>query len=239
MPVRAIVFDAYGTLYDVQSVLALTHELCGDKGEAVTQIWRLKQLEYSWLRSLMADYEDFWSVTRASLVFALKSVGIEPTPGRCDKLMDKYLALDPYPDARPALASLAPRKLAILSNGSTHMLSTLARASGLDKQLDAVISVEPARAYKPDPACYALVERVLDIPTKDVLFVSSNGFDVAGAKRFGFRVAWVQRAGAPDPPADLAMGPSRLFQLMRGRAEELGWEPDHRIGALTDLASLL
>src|SRR5271154_7209395 len=157
MSVRAIVFDAYGTLYDVQSVLALTTELCGDKGEAVTQIWRLKQLEYSWLRGLMDDYEDFWSITRSSLVFALGSVGVEPAPALCDRLTNKYLALDLYPEARAALSSLARCKLAILSNGSTHMLDTLVRASGIDTLLDAVISVDLARTYKPNPACYALV----------------------------------------------------------------------------------
>jgi len=239
MSFRAIVFDAYGTLYDVQSVLALTTELCGDKGEAVTQIWRLKQLEYSWLRGLMGDYEDFWSITRSSLNFALKSVGVEPTRSLCERLMNKYLDLDPYPEAHAALSSLTQCKRAILSNGSTHMLSTLVHASGIAALLDAVISVDLARTYKPNPACYALVEQTLDIPKADVLFVSSNGFDVAGAKHFGFKVAWIQRAGPSTSQSDPRLGPSQLFRALRGRAEEFGQQPDYRVGTLTDVASLL
>src|SRR5260370_42388922 len=106
MAIRALAFDAYGTLYDVQSVRSLTTSLCGNKGELITQIWRLKQLEYTWLRGLMRDYEDFWPVTRASLEFALESAGITPTGALCRPLMEKYLALDLYPEAPAALASL-------------------------------------------------------------------------------------------------------------------------------------
>jgi 2-haloacid dehalogenase len=106
MAIRGLVFDAYGTLYDVQSVRTKAVELCGEKGELVTQLWRLKQLEYTWLRALMAHYEDFWSVTRASLEFSLESVGLTPSPALCDPLMQKYLDLDLYPEAREALSSL-------------------------------------------------------------------------------------------------------------------------------------
>src|SRR5580704_2802928 len=111
MSIRALVFDAYGTLYDVQSVRNLATELCGDKGELVTQLWRLKQLEYTWLRGLMRAYEDFWPVTRASLEFALKAAGVAPDPAICDPLMQKYLNLDLYPEAATALGALGGYKL--------------------------------------------------------------------------------------------------------------------------------
>src|SRR5579859_452564 len=200
MAIRAIVFDAYGTLYDVQSVRTLAIDLCGDKGELVTQLWRLKQLEYSWLRSLMGDYEDFWSVTRAALEFSLTSVGIEPETSIRDRLMNKYLSLDLHPEARQALDQLNRYKLAILSNGSPQMLEALVASTGVAHCFADIISIDRAKAFKPNPACYALVEPALGVHPEEVLFVSSNGFDVAGAKRFGFHVAWIERAqGLPAP----------------------------------------
>jgi len=236
MTVRAIVFDAYGTLYDVQSVRGLAARLCGDKGELITQIWRLKQLEYTWLRGLMRSYEDFWSTTRAALEFALESIGIAPTPALCDPLMAKYLDLDPYPEAREALGALSGYKLAILSNGSPKMLDALVHASGIAGLLADVISVDRAKTYKPDPKCYELVAPALCVANHEVLFVSSNGFDVAGAKCFGFRVAWIERgraAAAPEP------GPAGFYRLLRARAERLGYPADFRIAALSDLAPLV
>jgi 2-haloalkanoic acid dehalogenase type II len=157
MAIRGLVFDAYGTLYDVQSVRTKAVELCGEKGELVTQLWRLKQLEYTWLRALMAHYEDFWSVTRASLEFSLESVGLSPSPSLCEPLMQKYLNLDLYPEAREALSSLKDHKLAILSNGSPRMLQALTQASGIAHLLADVISVDLAKTYKPNAAVYALV----------------------------------------------------------------------------------
>src|SRR6266404_1309697 len=123
MTIRALVFDAYGTLYDVRSVQAKAEQLCPGRGEVITQVWRLKQLEYTWLCSLLQQYEDFWEVTRASLDFALRAGGVEPNDAVCGPLMENYLHLDPYPEAREALAALEGRKLAILSNGSPRMLS--------------------------------------------------------------------------------------------------------------------
>ncbi|MBV9518074.1 MAG: HAD-IA family hydrolase, partial [Hyphomicrobiales bacterium] len=130
MTIRALVFDAYGTLYDVQSVRDLATELCGDKGELITQLWRLKQLEYTWLGALMGVKEDFWALTRASLEFALEAAGVAAEPAPFERLMAKYLDLDLYPEARAALDALAGRKLAILSNGSQEMLDALVGASG-------------------------------------------------------------------------------------------------------------
>lgn len=237
MTIRALVFDAYGTLYDVQSVRTTAEQLCPGRGEVITQIWRLKQLEYAWLRSLLQEYEDFWEVTRAALDFALRAAGIEPREAVCRPLMENYLHLDPYPEARDALAALAGRTLAILSNGSPYMLEALTRNSGLDRWIEAAISVDQARAYKPHPSCYALVERALGIPNEDVLFVSSNSFDVVGAKAFGFRVAWIRRDGA-EPPLDQPIDAAAFYRILRARAEELGRAPDHVVAALTDLPSL-
>lgn len=142
MTVRAVVFDAYGTLYDVQSVGRLATELCGDKGELITQLWRLKQLEYTWLRGLMQTYEDFSVVTRNSLDFALERVGVTSTPTICNSLMAKYLNLDLYPETLRALKALADYRLAILSNGSPAMLNSLVEASGVGSLFSEVISVD-------------------------------------------------------------------------------------------------
>jgi 2-haloacid dehalogenase len=239
MVIRALVFDAYGTLYDVQSVRSLATDLCGDKGEIITQLWRLKQLEYTWLRTLMRSYEDFWSVTLAALEFALASVEIEPTPSLCDQLMSKYLHLDLYPEAEEALASLPDHKLAILSNGSPRMLEALVSSSGIAGRLTEVISVDQVKLYKPEPACYALVEPALRVTKEEVLFISSNGFDVTGAKRYGFQVAWIERAGDLPPPKNSLVGPTAFYRLVRGRAEKLGYEPDFRLKRLTDLVTVV
>jgi 2-haloacid dehalogenase len=239
MVVRALVFDAYGTLYDVQSVRRLATDLCGDKGEIITQLWRLKQLEYTWLRTLMRSYEDFWSVTRAALDFALASVGIEPLPSLCDQLMSSYLHLDLYPEAAEALASLRDHKLAILSNGSPRMLEALVSSSGIAGRLTEVISVDQVQLYKPALACYALVEPALRVIKEEVLFISSNGFDVTGAKRYGFQVAWIERSGDIPPPKNSLVGPTAFYRLVRGRAEQLGYEPDFRLKRLTDLTAVV
>jgi len=228
--IRALVFDAYGTLYDTQSMLAKAEALCPGKGELIAQLWRLKQLEYTWLRALLQEYADFREVTRAALEFALKAAVVEPSDAIRAPLLDNYLHLDPYPEAREALAALAGRRLAILSNGSPDMLDALVRNSRLERCFEAVISVDTARTYKPHPSCYALVEQVLGIRNDEVLFVSSNGFDAAGAKAFGFNVAWIRRGGA---------GADTVYGMLRGRAEELGHAPDHVVSSLTDLPKLL
>jgi 2-haloacid dehalogenase len=238
MTIRALVFDAYGTLYDVQSVLAGAEQLCPGRGAVITDVWRLKQLEYSWLRSPLQEYEDFWEVTRASLDFALRAAGIEPNAAVCEPLMENYLSLDPYPEARDALRALEGRRLAILSNGSPKMLEALVRSSGLDQWIETAISVDRVRMYKPHPSCYALVEGVLGVARRDVLFASSNSFDVAGAKAFGFNVAWIRRGGA-ESPVDGPIGSAALFRMLRGRAEELGHVADYVVSALTDLPKIL
>ena len=228
--IRALVFDAYGTLYDTQSVLEKAEQLCPGKGELIAQLWRLKQLEYTWLRALLQEYVDFWEVTRAALDFALTAAVVEPSDPIRAPLMDNYLHLDPYPEAHEAMAALAAHRLAILSNGSPNMLEALVRNTGLDRWIEAVISVDAARTYKPHPSCYALVGQRLGVVKQEVLFVSSNGFDVAGAKAFGFNVACIRRGGG---------SPSTFYDMLRGRAEELGHPPDHVVSSLTDLPKLL
>jgi len=240
MTVKALVFDAYGTLYDVHSVYAKTEELCPGKGDLITQIWRLKQLEYTWLQTSLQDYRDFAFLTRASLDFALRAAGVEPSGAIIKALFERYLDLDPYSEAKDALAqlkSMGGRKLAILSNGSTDMLSVLVANSGLNAYLDATISVDRARKFKPHPDCYALVAQALAVTNDDVLFVSSNGFDVVGAKHFGFKVAWIRRgsAGAPVEP----VSPAQMYRLLRANTESLGYVQDYTVSALTELPRLL
>ena len=239
MPIRALVFDAYGTLYDVQSVRNVAIELCGDKGDLIAQLWRLKQLEYTWLRSAMRCYEDFWLVTRAALDFSLASVGIAADAAICDRLMQSYLHLDLHEEAVRALASLRHYKLAILSNGSPYMLDALVKSSEVAGCFADVISVDQVKRYKPDPACYALVEPALGVLKEEVLFISSNGFDVAGAKCYGFQVAWIERDGATRVQENALVGSAAFYRMIRGHAERLGYEPDYRLTRLTDLAPIV
>ncbi len=243
MTIKAVVFDAYGTLYDIQSVAAITDQAFPGHGEVVTQIWRIKQLEYTWLRSLMRRYEDFSVVTRQSLVYTLRILGLKHEADVLDRIMAKYLELDLYPDAGAALASMRGYKLAILSNGSTEMLNTLVRNSGLDQVLDATISIDSQKIFKPAPDAYALIELTLGVRPAEVLFVSSNPWDACGAKAFGLNVAWIERV-APEAMAlafvksDI-IAPLTMFQAIRTQMDELGLEPDYRIKALADLPQLL
>jgi 2-haloacid dehalogenase len=241
--IKAVVFDAYGTLYDIQSVAAVTEAEFPDYGEIVTQIWRIKQLEYTWLRSLMRRYQDFSVITRDSLAYTLRVLGLEYDSGAFERIMQKYLHLDLYPDAAAALAAMKDRKLAILSNGSTGMLTTLVRNSGLDRVLDATISIDAKKIFKPSPDAYSLIETVLGVPPAEVLFVSSNPWDVCGAKAFGLNVAWIERV-TPEAMAlacvknDL-VAPLTMFKAIRTQMDELGLQPDYRIQALADLPKLV
>jgi 2-haloacid dehalogenase len=197
MAIRGYVFDAYGTLFDVHSVVEAGRSLTADPG-ALSTLWRQKQLEYTWLRSLMERYEDFWAVTEAALRYAVQRLGLPATEAQLAALMDAYLSLASFPDVRDALARLGPRPRAILSNGAPAMLQAAVRSSGLEALLDHVISVDSVRVYKPAPAVYALGPRTLGVAADELLFVSSNAWDVAGAKAFGYRVAWCNRLGAPE-----------------------------------------
>ena len=243
MTIKAVVFDAYGTLYDVQSVAAVTEEAFPGYGEIITQIWRIKQLEYTWLRSLMRRYQDFSVVTRDSLAYTLRVLGLEHDSGVFERIMEKYLHLDLYPDAMTALAAMRDRKLAILSNGSTAMLTALVANSGLDRVLDATISVDSRKIFKPAPEAYALTESVLGVRPAQVLFISSNPWDACGAKAFGLNVAWIERV-TPEAMAlacvkSDVIPPLTMFKAIRTQMDELGFQPDYRIRALSELPALV
>jgi 2-haloacid dehalogenase len=241
--IKAVVFDAYGTLYDIQSVAAVTEETFPGYGEIVTQVWRIKQLEYTWLRSLMRRYEDFSVITRDSLAYTLRVLGLKYDSAAFERIMDKYLHLDLYPDAAAALALMRNRKLAILSNGSTGMLNALVRNSGLDRVLDATISIDSQKIFKPAPDAYTLIESTLGTPPAEVLFVSSNPWDACGAKAFGLNVAWIERV-TPEAMAlacikNDSVAPFTLFKAIRTQMDELELEPDYRIHALAELPDLV
>ncbi len=242
MTIKAVVFDAYGTLYDIQSVAAVTEEAFPGYGDLITQIWRIKQLEYSWLRSLMRRYEDFSVITKESLAYTIRVLGLEHDAANFARIMDKYLHLDLYPDALAALPALKGKKLAILSNGSRDMLNALVKNTGLDRVLDATISIDQQRVFKPAPEAYTLIETRLGVRPDEVLFVSSNPWDACGAKSFGLSVAWIERV-TPEAMAlacvkSDVVPPLTMFKALRTQMDELGVTPDHRIHALSELPNL-
>jgi 2-haloacid dehalogenase len=222
-------------------VADVTEQAFPGYGEIITQIWRIKQLEYTWLRSLMRRYEDFSVVTRESLAYTLKVLGLKNDADVFERIMDKYLHLDLYPDAAATLAAMQDCKLAILSNGSPGMLGALVRNSGLT--LDAIISVDARKIFKPSPDAYALIESTLGVAPADVLFVSSNPWDACGAKAFGLKVAWIERV-TPEAMAlacvkNDVIPPLTMFKAIRTQMDELGLEPDYRIRALAELPGLV
>jgi 2-haloacid dehalogenase len=217
--IRAFVFDAYGTLFDVHSVVALSNEIFPGRGEALSQLWRNRQLEYSWLLTLMDRYEDFWAVTQKALVFACRSLGLDCDERTRQRLLDAYLRLAAFPDVAPALASLKGTPLAILSNGSPRMLAAAVESAGLKETFAHVISVDELRLFKPSARVYRLAPEKLGMPVEAIGFVSSNSFDVQGAKSAGLRTFWINRTKAP--------------------AEELGFAADAMLGSLTELRGLI
>ena len=194
--IKACVFDAYGTLFDVHSAVGKHRERLGDKADKVSALWRDKQLQYTWLRSLMGAHVDFWQVTQNGLDYALDACDVDDTTLRKD-LMDAYLELDCYPEVTETLERLkeAGLKTAILSNGSPMMLEAATRNTGIDTLLDGVLSVEDVGIFKPDPRVYRLAVDRLNIERGGISFQSSNGWDAVAAAHFGFRVAWVNRFG--------------------------------------------
>ena len=195
--IKAVVFDAYGTLYDVHSVMQKCEEIYPGKGATISQIWRQKQLEYTWLRTLMGKYEDFWTITGDALQYALEEIGLKYNEKIIQTILNEYLCLNPYPEAIEALDAFRPRKLMILSNGSPEMLNKLAVHTGTGEHLDGILSVDPIKIYKPRPEVYHLAAEHLEIDKADILFISSNSWDVAGAKSFGFLTAWLKRVDKP------------------------------------------
>lgn len=212
---RALVFDAYGTLFDVFSVTALCEELFPGKGTALAQVWRAKQLQYSLLRTLMDRYVDFWTITGDALTYGCASLGAELTADRRSRLMEAYLHLSVFSDVVPALTALQTRgcRLAVLSNGSPDMLRSAVTHAGLDRLLEQVISVDPLGVYKPSPVVYAQAGARLGLTADDIGFVSSNGWDVAGAASAGLRAFWIQRSAAETAEV-LGAGPSAILRSL-------------------------
>lgn len=208
----ALVFDAYGTLYDVHSVVQRCEGFFPGAGTRLSQLWRAKQLEYTWLRSLMRRYVPFSTVTREALAHACEALSLKLGVPQMEALMAEYNMLAPFPEVPKALERLKGKK-AILSNGSRDMLEPLVRHSRLP--LDAVLSVDEVKVFKPAPEVYELAVRRLQVPKERIGFVSSNCWDALGAKSFGFSVFWINRANAP--------------------LDRLGFQPDRIITTLTEL----
>jgi 2-haloacid dehalogenase len=214
---RAFVFDAYGTLFDVGSAVQRVKSSIGEEADRLSALWRQKQLEYTWLRSLMGDFVDFWSVTGDSLDYALAAVG-KTDPVLRSKLMETYLALDTFPEVVETLKSLkeSGHKLAILSNGAKHMLVSAAKSSGILSLFDAILCVDDLQTYKPHPDVYKHAADNLELEPGEISFQSSNGWDIAGAGHYGFKTVWINRTQQPaerlSHKADAVL--SRLDELL-------------------------
>ena len=218
--IKACVFDAYGTLFDVHSAVGKYRQDLGDHADQVSLVWRTKQLEYTWLRSLMGHHADFWQVTRDALDYAFDMHHIDDNVLR-KKLMEAYLNLDCYSEVPKALSALKERgfKLAILSNGTPAMLDAAVRNSGLSDLIEENFSVEKVGIFKPDPRVYQIAVDGLSVKSEEIVFQSSNAWDASGASTFGFKVAWVNRFGRSP--------------------ERLPGKPDAEIKNLAELAGLL
>ena len=215
---KGLVFDAYGTLFDVHSVIMAVDRRFPGQGAEVSNGWRTRQLEYTWLLSLMNRYKDFWTVTEDALIATCKAKQLPLDPGARAELMQAYLSLTAFPETKKALGALSGIRLAILSNGSPTMLEQVVNNAGLEGIFSHLISVDGVRIYKPSAAAYQLAVRKMGLEISEIGFVSSNFFDVAGAKVFGFRTFWINRSDAAP--------------------EELGVMPDTTLKSLADLAAI-
>lgn len=218
--IEACVFDAYGTLFDFASAARGCEDALGDKLNALTTLWRDKQLQYTWLRAVQGRHADFWQVTGDALDFALESLGIA-TPSLRERLMQLYLTLEPFPEVPGVLQSLKKSglKTAILSNGSPQMLQAVVKAAGLESVLDLVLSVEEVAVYKPHARVYELATARLGLPASAIAFQSSNAWDAYAASAFGMKVVWCNRYGQ--------------------RPERLPGKPDREVRSLIDLPALI
>jgi len=220
--VKALAFDAYGTLFDVFSVTALCEQLYPGKGNQLAQIWRVKQLQYSLMRSLMGRHRDFWGLTEDGLVWASKNLKVDLTADNKKQLMDAYLSLAAFPDVKPGLELLKKQgvKLAILSNGEPKMLEAAAKSAGIRDLLDEIISVEEVKIFKVSPRVYNLAPERMNVTNAELGFISANSWDINGGASAGLNTFWIQRSAAEVP-------------------EELGFQASAVVKAITDLAPLL
>ncbi|MFP3554554.1 haloacid dehalogenase type II [Paraburkholderia sp. SIMBA_049] len=218
--IKAIAFDLYGTLFDVHSVAVQCDEQFPGRGQEISNVWRQKQLEYTWLRSLMNRYIPFEHVTEEALRFTIRHLGLELDERACRSLSDAYLRLQAYPEVPDALRALRDRglKLAILSNGSPHSIDAVVTNAGLRSSFDHLLSVDPVRVYKPDNRAYELAEQMFGVGRREILFVSSNAWDATGARYFGFPTCWINRGG-------------KTF-------EEMGQRPDWEVNGLDRLVTV-
>ena len=220
---KAVLFDAYGTLFDVYSVGLLAEQMFPGQGDKLAALWRDKQIEYTRLLSMSGDgdghlgrhYRPFWEVTRAGLRFAALRLGLALDAAAEERLMNQYHHLSAFPENREVLQALKARgiRAGILSNGDPEMLAVSVRSAGFGDLVDPVISVHETRRFKTDPACYALGPKALKLAAKDILFVSSNGWDAIAATWYGFTTLWVNRAGAPIEQLDTE--PTRTGSSLR------------------------
>ena len=214
-PVSAVLFDAYGTLFDVYSVGLLAEQLYPGHGDRLAQAWRDKQIEYTRIVSMSGRYQPFWQITQAGLRFACERLGLPLDRAAEDRLMNQYRHLSAFPENREVLGELKARgvQAGILSNGDPEMLAVAVRSAGLADLVDPVLSVHATRRYKTDPATYALGPAALGLDAKQILFVSSNGWDAIGATWYGYTTLWVNRAGAPLE--QLGTRPTRIGASLR------------------------
>lgn len=216
--IKVVAFDAYGTIYDVYSVRQKCESYFPGKGEIISRIWRNKQLQYSWMRTMMGNYQDFWAITHAGLQWALEFVGENYDNDLIDNILNEYYHLTPHHDAVEAFETFKPRKLAILSNGAPAMLETVVNNNRHSIHFEAILSVDSKKAYKPYPGIYALALEHFGVEKNEVLFVSANGWDCVGAKNFGYTVGWVNRNNEP--------------------LEKLDYKPDFIVRSLLELAQV-
>jgi 2-haloacid dehalogenase len=218
-PVRALVFDAYGTLFDPFAVIVRAEELFPGNGAALSQLWRAKQLEYSWLRTLMGRYENFWKITEDALLFACRTLSLACDENQRSQLMQVYLTLPAFPDVKPVLEKLSSIPLSILSNGTPEMLAPLVAANGMTHYFKNVFSVDALQMYKPRTEVYQHAVSTLEISKEAIGFISSNFWDIAGATSFGLQTFWLNRGSlVPD---------------------ELGVQLNVTLQSLSDLSALL
>jgi 2-haloacid dehalogenase len=219
---KAFVFDAYGTLFDVFSVASRCEDLFPGCGQQLASLWRKKQLEYSWLRSLMHRYRDFWGLTEDALIYSARSLNLEISSKERAQLMDCYLHLATFPDVKPGLEALKQigMRLAILSNGEPRMLGAAVESAGLTNLIDVIFSVDSVKEFKPSPRVYDQLPSGLKLNKREIGFVSGNNWDVNGANSAGFTTFWIQRSG---------------FEA----SEELGYPASHLVNSITDLCRFL
>ncbi|HKU99812.1 MAG TPA: haloacid dehalogenase type II [Vineibacter sp.] len=214
--IKACVFDAYGTLFDFNAAVVRQREAIGPQADRLSEMWRQKQISYTWLRTFAGTYAPFWQVTGEALDYCLEACGIT-TPGIRDTLMDAYLHLDPFPEVRATLDALRAggMKTAILSNGDPQMLGAVVRNAGFTSLFDALLSVDAVKAFKTDPRVYRLATDGLGVAPNEICFLSSNGWDAHAAAHFGFQVCWINRGGAPRErlPGQLARELTSLAPL--------------------------